>query len=146
MLRAKILARKYDHEDHNSNNDYGNGHYLGVNDSSQLEPISLSPEAGGSSILTTNNACRRIRVDFVLVANGQEVGCGEIKPPGTTSQLVEEDRARTSELLKRQLHVRFMKSKDPKQFVTFDAVFNGFNIELYVMAFDFENTPSLSIL
>jgi hypothetical protein len=35
-----------------------------------------------------------------------------------------------------------MKSKDPKEFVTFGMVFNGFNIELYVMAFDFENTPS----
>lgn len=34
-----------------------------------------------------------------------------------------------------------MKSKDPKEFATFGVVFNGFNIELYVMAFDFENTP-----
>jgi hypothetical protein len=54
-----------------------------------------------------------------LVANGQEVGCGEIKPPGTTSQLVKEDRARTAEILKRQLHVRIMKSKYPKEFVYF---------------------------
>lgn len=77
-----------------------------------------------------------------MVANGQEVGCGEIKPPGTTSHLVEEDRARTAEILKRQLHVRIMESKDPKEFVTFGVVFNGFNIELYIMAFDFENTPS----
>lgn len=44
-------------------------------------------------------------------------------------------------MLKRQLHVRIMKSKDPKEFVTFGVVFNGFNIELYVMAFDSENTP-----
>ncbi|KAI8887133.1 hypothetical protein K501DRAFT_176195, partial [Backusella circina FSU 941] len=73
--------------------------------------------------------------------NGQEVGCGETKPPGTNSQLVEEDRARTAEILKRQLYVRIMKSKDPKEFVTFGVVFNGFNIELYVMAFNFENTP-----
>jgi hypothetical protein len=78
---------------------------------------------------------------LVLIANGKEVGCGEIKPPGTTSQLAEEDWAKTAKILKRQLHVRVMKSKDPKEFVTFGVVFNGFNIELYVMVFDFENTP-----
>ena len=30
-----------------------------------------------------------------------------------------------------------MKSKDPKSVDTFGMIFNGFNIELYVMAFDF---------
>ncbi|KAG1453065.1 hypothetical protein G6F46_009356 [Rhizopus delemar] len=82
----------------------------------------------------------QIQTDFVLVANGQEVGCGEIQFPGTTTQLVEEDRARTAEIFKRQLYVRIRKSKDPEEFVTFGMVFSGFNIELYVMAFDFENT------
>ncbi|KAI9020150.1 hypothetical protein CLU79DRAFT_690578, partial [Phycomyces nitens] len=75
--------------------------------------------------LPTDKGCKRVRTDFVLVANGQEVGCGEIKFPGTTSQLSEEDRARIAEMLKRQLHVRIMKSKDPKEFVTFGMVFNG---------------------
>lgn len=32
-----------------------------------------------------------------------------------------------------------MKSKDLKEFVTFGMVFNGFDIELYIMAFDSEN-------
>lgn len=54
---------------------------------------------------------------------------------------MEEDRARTAEILKRQLHVRIMKSKDPKEFVTFGVVFNGYNIEMYVTAFDPQNTP-----
>ncbi len=86
------------------------------------------------------NICRRIKFHSSVPVK-YIVGCGEIKPPGTTSQLVDEDRARTAEILKRQLHVRIMKSKDSKEFVTFGVVFNGFNIELYVMAFDFENTP-----
>lgn len=77
----------------------------------------------------------------MVANNGQEVGCGEIKPPDTTPQLVEEDRARTAETLKRQLHVRIMKSKDPKEFVTFGVVFNGFSIELYVMAFEYKKKP-----
>lgn len=68
-----------------------------------------------------------------------EVGCGEIKPPDTASQLVEEDRARTAETLKRQLHVRITKSKKTKEFKTFGVVFNGFEIELYMMVFDPEN-------
>lgn len=76
-----------------------------------------------------------------MAANGQEIGCGEIKPPGTTSQLVEEDWARMAEMLKRQLYARIMKSKDPKEFVTFSIIFNEFNIELYVMDFEFENIP-----
>ena len=53
-----------------------------------------------SSILPTHDACKRIRADFVLVANGQEAGCGKVKFPGATTQLVEEDRARTAEILK----------------------------------------------
>ncbi|GAA5800723.1 hypothetical protein HPULCUR_006159 [Helicostylum pulchrum] len=72
---------------------------------------------------------------FVLVANGHEVGCGEIKPPGTSFRLLEEDRARSAEILKQQLYVRMLKSKNPKEFVTF-----GYDIELYIMVFDFENS------
>jgi hypothetical protein len=55
---------------------------------------------------------------------------GEIGLHDTTFQLVEEGRARTAEILKKQLHVRIMKSKDPKELVTFGVVFNGFEIEL----------------
>lgn len=76
---------------------------------------------------------------MILVANGQEIGCGEIKPEGTTYQLVEEDQARIAETLKRQLHVRIMKSKDRKDFKTFGMVFNGLDIELYMMVFDPED-------
>lgn len=34
-----------------------------------------------------------------------------------------------------------MKSKDQKELVTFGMVFNGFDIELYLMTFDVEGTP-----
>ncbi|KAI9262506.1 hypothetical protein EDC94DRAFT_95841 [Helicostylum pulchrum] len=49
--------------------------------------------------------------------------------------------ARTAEMLKRQLHGRTIKSKYEKEFVTFGIVFNGFDIEFYVMAFGVEGTP-----
>ncbi|GAA5816938.1 hypothetical protein MFLAVUS_010473 [Mucor flavus] len=196
-----------DEEEHNSNNRSDDDYYPGVDESSQLEPSSSSPESGiklgnfdsfttdetghtyqtedskhyaeanekeeliydNSSSLYNRlaissinynaglsevykltptmlddqafNKIKEIRADFVWVANGQEVGCSEIKAPNTSSQLVEEGQARTAEILERQLYVRIMKSKDPKEFATFGVVFNGFNIELYVMAFDFENTP-----
>ncbi|ORE14394.1 hypothetical protein BCV71DRAFT_276070, partial [Rhizopus microsporus] len=81
-----------------------------------VAPLFSGIGQGKASILPTNNACRRIRVDFVLFVNDQEVGCGEIKSPGTTSQLLEEDWARTAETLKRQLPVCIMKSKDTKEF------------------------------
>ncbi|RCH83375.1 hypothetical protein CU097_006373, partial [Rhizopus azygosporus] len=91
------------------NNGSDDDYHLGVDNSSQLEPSSPSPEAG-------IQLKERIRVDFVLFVNDQEVGCGEIKSPGTTSQLLEEDWARTAETLKRQLPVCIMKSKDTKEF------------------------------
>lgn len=92
-------------------------------------------------MLPTSTASKVVRTDFIILTNDQEVGCGEIKPPGTIPQLVNEDRARTAETLKRQLHGRIMKSKDQKEFVTFGMIFNGFDIELYLMAFDVESTP-----
>lgn len=89
----------------------------------------------------TKNTCKNVRTDFILIANDQEIGCGEIKPPGATSQSIEEDRARTSESMKRQLHTRILKSKDTKEFMTFGLVFSGLDIELYVMVFDTEKSP-----
>lgn len=53
--------------------------------------------------------------------------------------VVEKDRARAAELLKTWLHVLVMKSKDLKEFVSFGIAFDGFDIELYVTAFDLEN-------
>ncbi|KAL0088628.1 hypothetical protein J3Q64DRAFT_1340482 [Phycomyces blakesleeanus] len=93
-----------------------------------------------SSTLQASTACKKVRTDLILIANGQEVGCGEIKTPCPTSQLLEEDRSRIAETLKRQLHARIMKSKDVKEFFTFGIIFDGFNIELYMMIFDFQRT------
>ncbi|KAI9248973.1 hypothetical protein EDC94DRAFT_501206, partial [Helicostylum pulchrum] len=60
----------------------------------------------------------------------------EIKPACTISQLVEAYRARIAETAKRQLHARIvMKSKNLIEFFTF-WLFDRFNIELYMMAFD----------
>lgn len=43
--------------------------------------------------------------DFIIIHNGIEIGLGEIKPPGTREQLVDEDRARLlEESMKKQLH------------------------------------------
>ncbi|KAI9267025.1 hypothetical protein EDC94DRAFT_692268 [Helicostylum pulchrum] len=67
-----------------------------------------------------------------------EIGARETKLPGIYEKLIEEDRTRTAEILKRQLHVRIMKSKDRKEFRTFGMAFSGFDIEFYVMVFDDE--------
>lgn len=73
---------------------------------------------------------------MLITKNGQEIGCGEIKPPGTSESLVETDRARIAEIMKRQLHVRMMKSKDIKEHITFGIIFDGFNVELYSLTFN----------
>ncbi|KAI9028825.1 hypothetical protein CLU79DRAFT_514073 [Phycomyces nitens] len=93
-----------------------------------------------SSMLPRGTASKGIRMDFIILASGQEIGCGEIKPMGTTPQLINEDRARTVETLKRQIHGRILKSKNQKEFMTFGLIFNGFDIELYLMVFEIEGT------
>jgi hypothetical protein len=77
--------------------------------------------------------------DFIILNEGRELGCGEIKPIGTPIALLEEDRARLAETMKRQLNVRIMKAKSIKEFQTFGFFIYGFEIELYVMRFDEEN-------
>ncbi|KAI8085963.1 uncharacterized protein B0P05DRAFT_28991 [Gilbertella persicaria] len=94
-----------------------------------------------ASTSNKNNECKKIRTDFVIMANGLEVGCGEVKTANTSFYLLEEDRARMAETLKRQLHVRMMKSKKTKEFVSFGILFDGFKIELYTMTFEAEKTP-----
>ncbi|CAO3606959.1 unnamed protein product [Cunninghamella blakesleeana] len=78
---------------------------------------------------------KALRNDLTLFANDQEIGCGEIKLPGTYISLAEEVRARIAEVLKRQLHRRII-SKEKKEFATFGMMINGYDIELYIMIFD----------
>lgn len=57
--------------------------------------------------------------DFIIINKGTELGCGEIKPIGTSIALLEEDRARLAETMKRQLNVRIVRAKSIKEFQTF---------------------------
>lgn len=88
-----------------------------------------------SSFKINNNVSQKLRLDFVFDANDQEIGCGEVKVCNHNSSLLDNDRARIAETLKRQLHVRIMKCKDPEQMVTFGMFCNDHDIELYIMSF-----------
>ncbi|KAI8377038.1 hypothetical protein EDC96DRAFT_435715, partial [Choanephora cucurbitarum] len=47
---------------------------------------------------------------------------------------------RIAETLRRQSHVRIMKSNNTKEFATVGVMFNEFSIVLYAIAFDSSNT------
>lgn len=53
-----------------------------------------------TSTLPVNFTRKRIQTDFVLLANGVEIGARETKLPGIYEKLIEEDRTRTAEILK----------------------------------------------
>ncbi|KAI8328462.1 hypothetical protein EDC96DRAFT_580333 [Choanephora cucurbitarum] len=69
---------------------------------------------------------------IVFCSSGIEVGCGEIKPPQKSKELIDIDRARIAELCKRQLHMRLKTAKNKKQLRTFGILMT----ELTMMKLD----------
>lgn len=88
------------------------------------------PELYGSS------NCKE-RLGFVLCDNSTcVVGCGEIKPLNTPAKVIEEDRCRMAEFLKKKLHQRMIDAVEVSELQTFGVLVNGDIIELSVMKFE----------
>lgn len=66
------------------------------------------------------------RSDMLFTSEyGIEVGNGELKPPGSNTALLDEDRARISELCKWQLHTRLKESRSEQECVTYGILIAG---------------------
>ncbi|KAL0091799.1 hypothetical protein J3Q64DRAFT_1634936 [Phycomyces blakesleeanus] len=79
---------------------------------------------------------KKKRPDFIICTfDGFEVGCGEIKQPGTNYNDVEEDRCRVPEQLKKQLHKRLQTASEEKELATFGCFVFGEELELSMMEF-----------
>ncbi|CAO3700154.1 unnamed protein product [Rhizopus stolonifer] len=88
------------------------------------------------SFLHPSKGVGRQRHDFIMYeADCTEIGCGEVKVGNVTHSLLENDRARIIETMKRQMHVRIFKSKGIKEIKTFGIFCNNYDIELYVLYF-----------
>lgn len=70
-----------------------------------------------------NNDIDSLRPDIILYYQQQEVvmevGCGEVKKPGVSKALLNEDKMRALEIIKRQLHLRLYRAKKEYEAVTF---------------------------
>ncbi|KAI8877160.1 hypothetical protein K501DRAFT_337607 [Backusella circina FSU 941] len=87
-----------------------------------------------------------VRTDFLIYDKYQELGCGEVKIGGTSTKLLEEDRARLGETMKRQLHHRIHHAKSPHEFSTFGIFIYGTNIELFRCYFTNEKEYHFTLL
>ncbi|KAI9266237.1 hypothetical protein EDC94DRAFT_516012, partial [Helicostylum pulchrum] len=68
------------------------------------------------------------RTDITIICSeGVELGCGEVKPPKKSKELINIDRARIAEVCKRQLHLRLQSSVDTKEYCTFGILLAGMN-------------------
>ena len=61
----------------------------------------------------------------MICYKGIEVGCGEVKPPKKSKELIDIDRARIAEICKRQLHLRLQISSSTKEHCTFGILVGG---------------------
>ncbi|KAI8877740.1 hypothetical protein K501DRAFT_197552 [Backusella circina FSU 941] len=68
-----------------------------------------------------------------------EVGCGEVKRPGVSEALLNEDKMRVLEVMKRQLHLRLFHAKKEYEAVTFGILVQGTTVILLRMQMDLEN-------
>lgn len=69
---------------------------------------------------------RTTRPDIIMIYHeGIEVGCGEVKPPKKSKELVDIDRARIAEICKRQLHLCLQISSSTKEHCTFGILVGG---------------------
>lgn len=74
---------------------------------------------------------------MILYYDGKRIGCSEVKKDHNIHfKLLESDRARIAETMKRQLRVRIMASKSEKEMITFGIFCSGHTIELYIMSFN----------
>ncbi|KAI9468468.1 MAG: hypothetical protein EXX96DRAFT_590738 [Benjaminiella poitrasii] len=97
---------------------------------------SISYKWDKSSFKINADDNKKLRLDFIFYANDQEIGCGEVKVYNDNYSLLDNDRARIAETMKRQLHVRIMNCKEQKEMMTFGMFCNVYDIELYIMTFD----------
>lgn len=66
------------------------------------------------------------RPDIIMICyEGIEVGCGEVKPPKKSKELIDIDRARIAEICKRQLHLRLQISSSTKEHCAFGIFVGG---------------------
>ncbi|KAL9536643.1 hypothetical protein MBANPS3_012489 [Mucor bainieri] len=74
------------------------------------------------------------RHDMIFTNNeGLEIGTGEVKPPNTAIELIDIDRSRIAESLKKQLHRRLYTARSPKELCTFGILVYGNKLELTMM-------------
>ncbi|KAF9363147.1 hypothetical protein BGX34_004766 [Mortierella sp. NVP85] len=73
------------------------------------------------------------RPDIVFSHNGVTVGCGEIKPFHTSKALIDEDRARLPEFMKRILHERVVGAQTEDEFAVFGFLVSGGEVEISLM-------------
>ncbi|KAG2230843.1 hypothetical protein INT48_003996 [Thamnidium elegans] len=84
-----------------------------------------------------------LRPDIIFNCQQQEevveVGCGEIKKPGASQALLDEDKMRVLEVMKRQLHLRLRRAKKEYEAVTFGVLAQGTTVILLTMKMDLED-------
>lgn len=88
-----------------------------------------------STCLDDEEESKLMTTDFLFYDGVNEIGCGKIKFNSVDKRLLEEDRARLGETLKRQLHRRIKNAKSEKEFQTFGAFIEGPHVELYKSTF-----------
>ncbi|KAL7319935.1 hypothetical protein PS15m_003010 [Mucor circinelloides] len=79
------------------------------------------------------------RPDIIIICyKGIEVGCGEVRPPKKTKELIEIDRARIAEICKRQLHLLrlHVSSSTKEDYCTFGILFGGMTMEFSKLQFE----------
>jgi hypothetical protein len=87
------------------------------------------------SAMNTTSEGHAIRTDFLLYDTYQELGCGEVKVRNICAKLLEEDRTRLGEMLKKQLHDRIFHAKTQNEFKTFGFFIYNTTVEIYTCEF-----------
>ncbi|KAI8636023.1 hypothetical protein BD408DRAFT_426789 [Parasitella parasitica] len=84
-----------------------------------------------------------LRPDIIFYFQQQEevveIGCGEVKKPGASQALLDKDKMRVLEMMKRQLHLRLCRAKKEYEAVTFGILVQGTMVILLQMQMDLEN-------
>ncbi|KAG1447006.1 hypothetical protein G6F56_009395 [Rhizopus delemar] len=84
-----------------------------------------------------------LRPDIIFYYQQQEevieVGCGEVKKPGVSQALLDEDKMRVLEMMKRQLHLRLCRAKKEYEAVTFGVLVQNTTVVLLRMQMDLAN-------
>ncbi|CAO3611251.1 unnamed protein product [Mucor hiemalis] len=77
------------------------------------------------------------RPDCIIITyKGEEVGTAEIKPLGTSKNLVDTDVCKIAEICKRKLHLRMEAAKSAKEFKTFGIMISGRQVNFSSLKFD----------